>query len=87
MQLAEMQRIKQWQVDHRFTQPLEYHLWDAVLTAWLMGWIGCLPAVALDALWALPLCALGIGAPGIYVAWRSRLHRGHRLRCDWLGNA
>ncbi|TFZ05354.1 hypothetical protein EZ313_01375 [Ramlibacter henchirensis] len=84
MQLAEMQRIKRWQVDHRRTQPLEYHLWDAVLTAWLMGWIGWLPAFLLDALWALPLCLAGMAAPQLYVTWRSRLHRKRRLRCDWL---
>ena len=84
MQLAEMQRIKQWQVDHRRTRPLEYHLWDAMLTLWLMGWMGWLPAFAFGGLWILPLCLAGVSAPGLYVAWRSRLHRQHRLRCDWL---
>jgi hypothetical protein len=72
-------------VAHRRSQPLEYHVWDAVLTAWLMGWIGLLPVYLFEALWALPLCIVGMTAPGLYVAWRSRLHRRHRVRCDWLG--
>lgn len=87
MQLAELQRIKQWQVDHRESHPLEYHLWDAVLTVWLMGWVGWLPALAFGALWATPLCVAGMLAPGLYEAWRLRLHRSRRLRCDWLSEA
>lgn len=49
--LAEMQRIKQWHVAHRDDHPLEYQLWDLLLCLWLMGWVGWLPAFALDALW------------------------------------
>jgi hypothetical protein len=34
------------------------------------------------------LAALGavllVFAPGRYVAWRDRLHRRGRLRCDWI---
>ena len=29
MTLEELQRIKQWHVDHKADHPLEYHLWDA----------------------------------------------------------
>jgi hypothetical protein len=84
MQLAEIQRIKLWQVEHRRTQPLEYHAWDAVLTVWLMGWVGWLPVFAFDAVWLMPLCLAGMAAPGAYSNWRARLHRQGQLRCDWL---
>lgn len=87
MTLQEMQRIKQWHVSHRGDHPLEYQLWDAMLTLWIMGWVGWLPAFAFDALWAAPLCVLAIAAPTLYAGWRSRAHRAHRLRCDWLGRA
>ena len=33
--LSELQRIKQWHVDHRDDHPLEYQLWDGLLTLWL----------------------------------------------------
>lgn len=82
--LVELQRIKRWHVAHRADHPVEYHLLDAVLTTWLMGWVGWLPALAFDAPWALPLCALGIALPGLYVRWRARAHAARRLRCDWL---
>ena len=86
MTLDELQRIKQWHVHHRADHPVEYHLWDGVLTLWLMGWIGWLPAFAFDHLWALPLCAAAMFAPTLYVGWRLRAHRARRLRCDWLRN-
>lgn len=85
--LAELHRIKQWHVAHRAQHPLEYHLWDAVLTVWLMGWMGWLPALALEALWALPLCLLATLCPTLYVEWRARAHAARRLRCDWLGQS
>lgn len=84
MQLTELHRIKQWQVAHRKTQPLENEAWDLVLMAWVMGWVGWVPAYAFGALWATPLCLLGMAAPGLYCAWRARMHRLGRLRCDWL---
>lgn len=82
--LAELQRIKRWVVTHRAEHPLEYHLWDAVLTVWVMGWIGWLPALALDMGWLLPLCGLAMLSPGLYIRWRKQAHAEHRLRCDWL---
>jgi hypothetical protein len=82
--LAEIHRIKRWHVVHRNEHPLEYELWDVVLCLWLMGWVGWLPAFALEALWATPLCLLAMGAPRLYVAWRRHAHRACRLRCDWL---
>ncbi len=85
MTLNELQRIKQWHVDHRVEHPLEYHLWDLVLTLWLMGWVGWLPACVFGEAWAAPLCFAGTLLPSLYVAWRTRAHRLHQLRCDWLG--
>ena len=85
MTLNELQRIKQWHVHHRGDHPVEYHLWDGMLTLWVMGWVGWLPAFAFDALWAMPLCMVAMFAPTLYVTWRVRAHQARRLRCDWLG--
>ena len=82
--LAEIHRIRQWHVAHRDDHPLEYQLWDLLLTFWLMGWFGWLPVYVLDDAWAWPLCVLAMLAPRLYVAWRRRAHRQRRLRCDWL---
>ena len=84
MTLAELQRIKQWHLANRAQHPIEYHLWDAILTLWLMGWVGWLPAYAFDGLWATPLCALAMFLPSLYATWRLRAHRLQRLRCDWV---
>ena len=83
MTLAELQRIKQWHVAHRAARPVEYHLWDGMLTLWLMGWVGWIPAVAVGPVWCLPLCMLGMAAPRLYVGWRLNAHRNQRVRCDW----
>ena len=87
MTLTELQRIKQWHVAHRLDHPLECHLWDAMLTLWVMGWVGWLPAFAFDQIWTLLLCALAAAAPRLYVAWRYNAHRERKLRCDWLRGA
>ena len=84
MTLDELQRIKQWHVVHRGDHPVEYHLWDAVLTVWLIGWVGWVPAFAFGLVWATPLCMLAMFAPTLYVAWRMKAHQTRRLRCDWL---
>lgn len=84
MKVTELQRIKQWHVSHRNDHPLESHLWDAMLTLWLMGWVGWLPAFAFDQMWAAPLCVAAMAAPSLYVAWRIKAHRASRLRCDWI---
>lgn len=83
MTLDEIHRIKMWHVAHRRDHPVEYHLWDGILTIWLMGWVGWLPALAFGAVWAAPLLIAGNMAPSLYVAWRMRAHQRHRLRCDW----
>ena len=84
MTLDEIHRIKKWHVAHRRDHPVEYHLWDAMLTLWLMGWVGWLPAIAFGAYWAAPLCLVASLAPSAYVAWRMKAHQQHRLRCDWV---
>ena len=85
MTLDELQRIKQWHVRHRSDHPVEYQLWDVMLTVWLMGWVGWIPAFAFDALWPAPLCATAMCAPTLYVTWRLKAHKAKRVRCDWLG--
>jgi hypothetical protein len=84
LSLAELQRIKRWHVAHKGEHPLEYQSWDAILILWIMGWVGWLPAFALDIPLAYPLCLLGMAAPQLYVYWRLRAHARGRLRCDWL---
>ncbi len=83
--LSELQRIKQWLVAHREEHPVEYNLWDAVLTVWLIGWLGWLPALTLDMEWLFPFCFAAMLSPSLYVGWRERADAAHRLRCDWLG--
>ena len=84
MTLNELQRIKRWHVNHKHDHPLEYHLWDAVLTLWLMGWVGWVPAYAFDDMWAAPLCLAAMCAPSLYVRWRAGADAARKLRCDWL---
>jgi hypothetical protein len=82
--LARLQRIKRWQLAHKRAHPVESQVWDAVLTLWVMGWVGWVPTLALDDPWAAPLCLLGVATPRLYVRWRQRAHEAGRLRCDWL---
>ncbi len=84
LSLAQLQRLKDWHAAHRVRQPMENRVWDAVLTVWLMGWIGWVPAFVFEAPWAYPLCMLGMLMPQLYVHWRARAHAVQRLRCDWL---
>lgn len=84
LSLRELERIKRWHVAHRLDHPLEYQLWDGMLTFWVMGWVGWVPAFYSHELWLVLLCVAGISAPGLYVRWRRKVHRAHRLRCDWL---
>lgn len=86
LSLHELQRIRDWQVEHRAEHPLEYHVWDCVLALWVMGYVGWLPAVALDLPEVYPLCLAAMLAPDWYAAFRSNAHRLRRLRCDWLGD-
>lgn len=87
MNLRRMTSLKRWHVEHRDESPIEYHAWDAMLTCWLLGWMGVPPALLLHWNWAVLLCVPLFFAPPLYVALRSRLHRLGRLRCDWLDAA
>lgn len=82
--LAQMERLKNWHIAQRGKHPAEREIWEAVLTLWIMGWMGWFPAYAFEAPWAYPLCLLGVFAPRLYVGWRARAHEAQRLRCDWL---
>lgn len=84
MTLHQMSLLKRWHVAHRDQAPMEYHAWDAMLTLWLLGWMGIAPAMVLHWIWALPLCGLLFQAPPLYVRLRRRLHQRGALRCDWL---
>jgi hypothetical protein len=84
MNVRQMSTLKRWFVAHRNDAPIEYHTWDAVLTLWLMGWMGLPPVLLLQLAWGVPLCLLMFFAPPLYVALRARLHRRGTLRCDWL---
>ena len=82
--LAQMRRIKDWHAAHPGVCPVEKQVWEGVLTFWLMGWTGWLPAIASESKGGFGLCLLGVLAPRIYVAWRTRAHEAKRMRCDWL---
>ena len=84
MSLQELALAKAWVQRHKATRPLEFHAWDAVLTLWLMGWVGVPSALLAFQPWAILPCVAAFFAPSGYVAWRRRLHRQGRLRCDWL---
>jgi hypothetical protein len=84
MNVRQLAAVKRWHVLHRTRRPLELHAWDAVLTLWLMGIVGTVPALVLEQHWAVVLCLALWLAPGAYVRLRRRLHRRGRLRCDWI---
>lgn len=84
MTLRQMSLLKRWHVEHRERNPMEYHVWDTVLTLWLLGWLSWAPALLLGNGWVLPLCVPMYLAPRLYVRLRRRLHERGALRCDWL---
>ena len=84
MTLLQLSAIHHWLRDRKDQRPLEFHTWDAVLTLWLMGWLGVPAELLLDDLWGVVACAAGLMVPRAYVALRQRLHRRGTLRCDWL---
>jgi hypothetical protein len=84
MDLDTLQRIKRWHVAHQRERPVECHVWDAMLTLWVAGWVGWIPAFTFDALWAAPLLAFAMSAPTMYVGLREKAHKARRLRCDWI---
>lgn len=84
MTLAQLAAMKAWMTAHRARQPVEYHACDAVLTLWLMGWMGAPAFLMLDEPWAVLACVGLFFAPPGYLRLRRRLHGQQRLRCDWL---
>jgi len=84
MTLHQLQAIKLWHVAHKMDSPIEYHTWDGVLTAWVLGLMGEPAALILWWPGVAAACVLLFMAPGFYVALRRRLHRAGCLRCDWL---
>ena len=84
MNLDQFQELKQWHNRHVREQPLEKHVWDIVLTFWLVGWVGAPAAFLIHAGWALVVCGALLFLPGAYVAVRRRLHVSGLLRCDWI---
>jgi len=84
MNLAQLSAMKAWMVAHRQCAPIEYHTWDAVLTLWLMGWMGAPAFIVLDDLWAVLACVALFFLPPTYLRLRRRLHQRQQLRCDWL---
>ncbi|MDB5885882.1 MAG: hypothetical protein JWR74_2053 [Polaromonas sp.] len=82
--LAQFQRIHHWRKAQRATHPVESWAWEAMLTLWMMGWVGWIPAYEAEAYWAFPLCIIGILSPRLYVYWRSQAHAAELLRCEWL---
>lgn len=86
MTLDQLHAVKQWHLSHRPLRPVEYHVWDTVLTLWVMGWMGLPAALILQRPSVVGACVALFFMPGGYVGLRRRLHRTNRLRCDWLGS-
>ena len=64
---------------------MEGHVWTAILTLWMVGWVGAPTAWLLQwDLAALGAALLGASRRAATSAWRDRLHRRGRLRCDWI---
>lgn len=84
MKLDQFHELKQWHLRHLHEQPFEKHVWDSVLTFWLVGWVGAPAAFLIHAGWALVLCAALLFLPGVYVNLRRKLHSRGVLRCDWI---
>ena len=84
MTLQQLHALKVWYRRHWRDHPVEKNTWDAVLTLWMMGWVGAPAALLIGQPWA-EAASLGVlFLPGLYVALRTRLHRKGRLRCDWI---
>jgi hypothetical protein len=83
MRLQEFHALKVWHGQHG-RHPVEKIVWDAVLTVWLIGWVGSPTAFMLHLGWAEAGCLSVLFLPGLYVTLRRALHRAHLLRCDWI---
>ena len=85
MTLQQFHELKVWHQRQGRRHPVEKSLWEAVLTVWLLGWVGAPTAFLLNAGWAEAACASLLFLPGAYVTLRCWLHRRGHLRCDWIG--
>jgi hypothetical protein len=84
MTFDQLHDLKVWHSRHVGDRPVEGHVWNAVLTLWLFGWVG-VPAAWLLGRGDLALAGLVLlPLPGLYVALRRALHRRRLLRCDWI---
>ncbi|MBI3368619.1 MAG: hypothetical protein HY021_09325 [Burkholderiales bacterium] len=86
MTLQQLSTVKHWHITHNRERSLEYQVWDAMLTCWVLGWVGVPAALVLAPRAGLVACALLHFAPAVYVWLRRLLHRRAALRCDWLGS-
>ena len=86
MTLHQFHALKQWHLRHWRDHPLEKNLWEAVLTLWLMGWVGGAVSLLLNLPWVEVFCLALLFLPSAYVAMRARWHRAGRLRCDWISS-
>ena len=84
MTLQQFQDLKTWHTRQGRRHPVERAVWDAVLTLWMLGWVGWPAAFILHLEWAEIACLAALFAPGLYVGLRRRLHNKRRLRCDWM---
>ena len=84
MTLQQFQELKVWHLRQGHRHPVERHIWDVVLTVWLVGWVGAPTAFLLHAGWAEAACLSVLFLPGLYVSARRWLHNKRRLRCDWI---
>jgi hypothetical protein len=83
MRLRHFHAIKTWHGQHG-RHPVERSVWDAVLTVWLIGWIGAPTAFIIHAGWAEAACLSVLFLPEVYIGMRRTLHRRRLLRCDWI---
>lgn len=84
MTLQQMSRVKHWHLTHREGHRIELVAWDLLLTVWVIGVVGLPASAMLGSGLGLVLSAVAVALPTLYVALRRRLHRKHRLRCDWF---
>lgn len=87
MSLQQLSAVRRWHALHRRLHSVEQHMWDFVLTCWVLGWVGVPPAVVLAPWLGLAGCAVLACAPELYLVLRTWLHRNQVLRCDWLASA
>ena len=84
MTLDQLHDIKLWHQRHLRERPVEKHVWDAVLTLWLIGCVGAPVAFLIHHGWAAIAAVALAFLPSAYVGLRKTLHRAHILRCDWI---